>query len=45
MKETVTENKNMLEGINSMFDEAEDCVSDLEYGEAENTLLEQQKEK
>ena len=36
--------KNILEGINSRLDEAEDWISDLEDRVTENTQLEQENE-
>ena len=45
MKNTLTEIKNNLHGINSRKDEAKNQISDLEYKEAKNTQSEQQKEK
>ena len=45
MKDTLTEMKNNLQGINSKVDEAENQISDLECKEAKNTQSEQQKEK
>ena len=45
MKTTIFEMKNILEGINIGFDEAEDQISYLEEKIAENTQSEQQKEK
>ena len=45
MKTTILEMKNVLEGINIGFDEAEDQISYLEEKIAENTQSEQQKEK
>ena len=37
MKDTLTEMKNNLQGINSWVDEAENQIIDLEDKEAENT--------
>ena len=37
MKNTITEIKNNLQGINSTVDEAEDQIRDLENMDAENT--------
>ena len=37
MKDTLTEMKNNLQGINSIVDEAEDQLRDLEDKKAENT--------
>ena len=37
MKNTLTEMKNKLQGINSGIDEAENQISSLEYKKAENT--------
>ena len=37
MKDTITEMKNILEGINSRLDGAEDQISDLEEKVVENT--------
>ena len=45
MKNTLTEMKNTLQGIDSGVDEAEDQISKLEHKEAENTQSEQQKRK
>ena len=45
MKDTLTEMKNNLQGINSKVDEAENQISDLECKEAKNTQSEQQKGK
>ena len=45
MKNTKTEMKNTLEGINSTLDEAEDLISILEGKVAENTQSEQEQEK
>ena len=45
MKDTLTEMKNNLQGINSGVDEAQDQISDLEYKETKSTQSEQQKEK
>ena len=45
MKNTLTEMKNMLQGISNGVDEAEDQIRDLEYKKTENTQSEQQKEK
>lgn len=45
MKNTITKNKNTLEGINSRVDEAEDQISRLEDKVTENTQVEQQQEK
>ena len=43
MKNTLTERKNNLQGINSRVDEAKNQISDLEYKEEKNTQPEQQK--
>ena len=43
MKNTQTEMKNTLQGINSGVDEAEDQIEDLKYKEAETTQSEQAK--
>ena len=45
MKTTITEMKNILGGINSVLDEAENQVSDSEDKVAENARSEQQQEK
>ena len=45
IKDTLTEMKNNLQGINSRVHEAENQISDLEYKETKNTQSEQQKEK
>ena len=45
MKDTLTEMKNNLQGLNSKVDEDKNQISDLEYKEAKNTQSEQQKEK
>ena len=45
MKETLTEMKSNLQESNSRVDKAGNQISDLEYKEAKNTQLEQQKEK
>ena len=45
MKNTLTETKNTLQGINSGVGEAEDQIKNVEHKEAENTQSEQQKEK
>ena len=45
MKDTLTETKNTLQGINSRADEAEKQINSLENKETENTQSEQQKEK
>ena len=45
MKDTLTEIKNNLQGINSRIDETENLISDLEYKEAKNTQSEQLKVK
>ena len=45
MKNILTEMKNNFQGINSRVDKAGDQIRDLEDKEAENTQLEQQKEK
>ena len=45
MKTTITEMKNILQGINSKVDEAEDQIREMGDKEAENTQSEQQKEK
>ena len=45
MKNTVTEMKNTVEGINSRITEAEEWRRDLEDGMVESTAAEQNKEK
>ena len=45
MNNTITENKNNLEGINSRITEAEGRVSELEDKRVERTEREQNKEK
>ena len=45
MKNTITEMKNILEGINSKLDDAKEHTSDLEDRIMEITESEQQKEK
>ena len=45
MKDILTEIKNNLHGINSIVDEAENQMSDLEYKKAKHTQSEQQEEK
>ena len=45
MKNTITEMKNTLEGINSRRSEAEERLSELEDGMVEITATEQNKEK
>ena len=45
MKNTITEMKNSVEGINCRLEETEDQISSLEGKIAENNHLEQQKEK
>ena len=46
MKDTLTEIKNNLQGINSRVDEAENQINDLEHKEAKiNNQSEQQEEK
>ena len=45
MKNTTSEIKKILEGINSRFSEAEDQISDLEHKVTENTESEKLKEK
>ena len=45
MNNTITEIKNILEGINSRITEAEERISDLEDGMVEFTVTEQNKEK
>ena len=45
MKNTINENKNSLEGINSRITEAEEWISDLEDKIVEVTTAEQNKEK
>ena len=45
MKDTLTKMKNSVQGINSRVDKAKNQISDLEYKEAKNTLLEQEEEK
>ena len=45
MKDTLTDMKDKLPGINSKAEEAEDQIIDLEYWEAEDTQSEQQKGK
>ena len=44
MKDTITEMKNNLQGINSTVDEAKNQISNLEYKEAKNTQSEEKKE-
>ena len=44
MKDTLIEIKDNIQGINSRADEAKNQVSNLEYKEAKNTQLEEQKE-
>ena len=43
MKDTLTEIKNNVQGINSRVDEAENQISDLEYKEVKNTQSGQKK--
>ena len=45
MNNTITEMKNILEGINSVITEAEEWISDLENRMVEFTAAEQNKEK
>ena len=45
MNDTITEMKNILEGINSRITEAEEWISDLEDRMVEFTTTEQNKEK
>ena len=45
MNNTISEMKNILEGINSRITEAEEQVSDLEGRMVEFTAMEQNKEK
>ena len=45
MKDTLTEMKNSLQGINSRKDEAKNQMNDLGYKEAKTTQQEQQEEK
>ena len=45
MKNTITEMKTTLEGINSRITEAEEWISDLEDRMVEFTAVEQNKEK
>ena len=45
MNNTINENKNSLEGINSRITEAEEQISDLEDKRGEITTTEQNKEK
>ena len=46
MKDSLTEIKNNLQGINSRVDEAENQINDLEHKEAKiNNQSEQQEEK
>ena len=45
MKDTLTEIKNNLQGINSRVDEAKNQINDLEYKEAKNNQSEQQEGK
>ena len=45
MKNSISDMKNTLEGINSRLDEAEDQISNLVGKIAENTQSEHQKEK
>ena len=44
-KDTLTEMKTNLQGINSRVSEAENQISNLEYKETKSTQSEQQKEK
>ena len=44
-KSTLIEIKNYLHGVDSKEDKAKNKISDLEYKEAKNNPLEQQKEK
>ena len=44
MKNTLTEIQNILQGINSIVDEAKNQTSDLECKEAKSTQSEQKKE-
>ena len=45
MKDTLTEVKNKLQGMNSIVNEAENKISNLQYKEMENNQSEQQQEK
>ena len=45
IKDTLTEVKNNLQGINSRVDEAKNEISNLEYKEVKNTPSEQHKKK
>ena len=45
MNNTINENKNSLEGINSRITEAEEQISDLEDKRVKITTAEQNKEK
>ena len=45
MKDTLTEIKNNLHGINSRVDEAKNQNSDFEYKEVDNTQSEHQEKK
>ena len=45
MKDTLTEVKNNLQGINSRVDEAKNQIDDLEHKEEENLQSKQQEEK
>ena len=45
MKAMLTKMKNTLQGINSVVDESEKQINDLEYKEAKNNQSEQQEEK
>ena len=45
MKDTTTEIKNNLQGNNSLVDEAENQISDLEHKDAKSNQSEQQEEK
>ena len=45
MKDTLTEMKTNLQGINSRMDKAENQISDLEYEEVKSNQSRQQEEK
>ena len=45
LKNTITEMKNTLEGINSRLGDTKECIRDLEGRIMEITQLEQQREK
>ena len=44
MKNTITEMKNILEGIHSGWNDTEDCINELEDRVVEITAAEQKKE-